>query len=127
MFSYMALAEGVIAARASSCWCPACCSALGRGLGSMDSNLVVSSCVNAGRARFKWAEKLVQRTDLCGIGERRRVAQEEGHRLAAKATPGTWFAAQARNHNTIWVGKFADRGDGKSIIKKVEGRDEACA
>ena len=59
-----------------------------------------------------------------GIGERRRVAQEEGHRLATKAKPGMWFAAQARNHNTIWVGKFADKGDGSTVIKKVEERSE---
>ena len=38
-----------------------------------------------------------------------------------------WFAAQARNHNTIWVGKFADAGNGKGcLVKKAEARSESA-
>lgn len=54
-FSFLPLQKGVVAQRCLSCFRPACFGARGRGLGSTDSNLVVTGCECSGD-HFKWEE-----------------------------------------------------------------------
>ena len=57
-FSFLPLQKGVVAQRCLSCFRPACFGARGRGLGSTDSNLVVTGCECSGD-HFKWEEQEV--------------------------------------------------------------------
>ena len=130
-FSYMPLAKGVIARRCLSCFRPGCFRALGRGLGTMDSNLSVR-CECDG-AHYAWNEQDVNRTDAGGIAERRVAAQREGKRQVGKLKPGMWVAAQDRStseSDVYWLGQaFAIPGKDGSCIHKgpIEARSEWIA
>ena len=127
-FSFLPLAKGVVALRCLSCFRPKCFGARGRGLGTMDSNLVVSDCECSG-AHFSWKEQDVNRTDAGGIAERRVAAQREGKRQMEKLKPGMWLAVQDRSvteGDSYWIGRaFAIPGKESSCVHKaVEGRSE---
>ena len=132
-FSYMPLEKGVIARRCLSCFRPACFRALGRGLGTMNSNLEVSCC-ECDSEHFAWNEQDVNRRDALGIGERRAAAQREGKRQLDKLKPGMWVATQDRStseSDVYWIGQaFAIPGrEGSSCIHKgpIEARSEWIA
>ena len=117
-FSYMPLAKGVIARRNLSCFRPGCFRALGRGLGTMDSNLTVC-CECSGAELHAWYEQDINRTDALGIAERRAVAQREGKRQVGKLKPGMWVAAQDRStseSDVYWIGQAV----------AIPGRDDSC-
>lgn len=115
-FSFMPLAIGVLGMREQSHWCPACCRARGRGLGSMNSLLQVGGCLH----ESQWREQECQRRDRAGIAERRVVAQREGKRLASKLKPGMWFASEDRlEADTFYIGQGFEVSPGSCIYKQV--------
>ena len=126
-FSYIPIAEGVVAGREGSCWCPPCFGVRGRGAGTADSNLCVEGC-RCG-ATNPWREQEVQRGDVMGIAERRMVGQREGKRIAGKIEPSMWLSAQDRvTDATIWIGQGAKLppglGEGGCIYETVKERSK---
>lgn len=129
-FSYFMLAPGVHGRRQLSCFCTYCFNALGRGQGSMDSNMHVRGCKNAGKHQYIFHEQECKRSDAAGIAERRKAAQREGHRIASKLEPGMWLAAQDRmGDEGILIGQAfrVPASNYTCIHKKIEVRDERIA
>ena len=78
-YLFMALAAGVVAMRVFACWCPACMQAIGRGEGSLDSNLCCTGCISP---HLKWHERSCARTDAAGLANARKKAQTHARKLA---------------------------------------------
>ena len=106
----MALEAGIVAMRTFACWCPACMQAVGRGEGSLDSNLCCTGCVSP---HLKWHERSCARTDAAGLANARKKAQTHARKLAGQLTaslatnPRVLVAAQNRgedDEDQYWLG-----------------------
>ena len=71
-YSYIALAQGVVGMRTFACWCDVCMKAIGRGEGSLDSNLRCAGCASP---HLLWAERSCARTDAAGVANAKLRAQ----------------------------------------------------
>lgn len=80
-YLYMGLAEGVVGMRTFACWCHACMQAVGRGEGSLDTNLLCSACVSP---HLIWHERSCARTDALGVANSRAKAQGHARKLATQ-------------------------------------------
>ena len=96
IFSYAVLDSEKMAGRERSCWCPACSRARGPGEGMAwagNAKLTVLGCKCSERV---WTAHSVTRTDAAGVANKKKQAQAEGHKMAAKLGVGMWIAVQAR-------------------------------
>lgn len=109
-YLYMALTEGVVAMRTFACWCPACMQAVGRGEGSLDSNLHCTGCTSP---HLSWQERSCARTDANGLANARKKAQGHARKLAAQlqaalaTAPRVLVAVQNRgedDEDQYWLG-----------------------
>ena len=80
-YLYIGLGEGVVGMRTFACWCHACMRAIGRGQGSLDSNLHCADCVSP---QLKWLERSCARTDAAGLANARSKAQGHARKLASQ-------------------------------------------
>lgn len=80
-YLFMALDAGVAALRVFACWCPACMQAIGRGKGSLDSNLCCTGCTSP---HLVWHERSCARTDAAGLANSRMKAQTHARQLAGQ-------------------------------------------
>ena len=117
-----------VAAGERSCWCPACVRAVGLGEG-MEVEGKVVKVVGCEMHRTLTLND-VKRTDAAGVVAKRRQAQAEGHRMAAKLGLGMFVALQAReawstseevHHRPghYWLGRTVDAGNGSAIARKI--------
>ena len=80
-YLFMALAQGVVGMRTFACWCQACMQAVGRGQGSLDSNLCCAECVSP---YLSWSEHSCDRQDPSGLANARQKAQVHARKLASQ-------------------------------------------
>jgi hypothetical protein len=102
LFSYMMLDSEKVAGRERSCWCPPCSRARGPGAGMAwaGNKLCVSGCTCSERV---WVAHDVKRTDAAGVANKKKQAQAEGHKMAAKLGVGMWIAVQVYMLTTCHV------------------------
>ena len=96
LFSYALLDSEKMAGRERSCWCPPCARARGPGEGMVwagNAKLCVPGCACPERT---WTAHNVTRTDAAGVANKKKQAQAEGHKMAAKLGIGMFIAVQAR-------------------------------
>ena len=96
-YGYIPLRTGIALARGGSCWCPdGCMRARGPGEG-LTADFCCEECTGL---EPKWTEHSVARSDPAGVGNRRAIAQANGHKHAAglegKAGVGRFIIVQAR-------------------------------
>ena len=80
-YLFIAIAEGVVGMRTFACWCGACMQAVGRGEGSLDSNLRCAECVSP---HLLWSERSCRRTDAAGLANARQRAQGYARQIASQ-------------------------------------------
>ena len=80
-YLYMALGEGIVGMRTFACWCSGCMNAIGRGEGSLDSNLQCATCISP---HLPWQERSCTRTDAAGVANARLRAQTHARKLASQ-------------------------------------------
>ena len=80
-YLFMALAQGIVGMRTFSCWCQACMQAVGRGQGSLDSNLCCAECISP---HLTWSERSCDRQDPAGLANARQKAQGHARTLASQ-------------------------------------------
>ena len=80
-YLYIGLGEDVVGMRTFACWCHACMQAIGRGQGSLDTNLHCAGCVSP---QLKWEERSCARTDAAGVANARAKAQGHARKLAGQ-------------------------------------------
>lgn len=121
-FGFRALRDNSVLYRWFDCWCPACMSASGPGIGSMDSNYQVKDC----KAGERWYEATVALQGTRGIIAQRKEAQRKGRELAKQLKPGEYIAVQDRvsQHNSaaFLIGIVCDTGTGSCIARDVPKR-----
>jgi hypothetical protein len=118
-FGFRALRDGYVLYRWFDCWCPACMSAGGPGVGSMDSNYQVKDC----KVSERWYESTVCLQGTRGIGAQRKERQRKGRELAKQLKPGVVISVQDRENQRhdapFWIGITQDTGDGSCIVRSV--------
>ena len=131
-FAYLAsLREGVVGTRHWGGWCEGCQRGFAPGDG-LTSRLEVLGCSCADRG--PWVEQTLKRRYASGIANRRKLAQDKGHKLARKLKVGMWIALQARERwSTVedvhlreghyWVARVVDAGQshplGAGVMRQV--------
>ena len=80
-YLFIAVAHGVVGMRTFACWCQACMQAIGRGQGSLDSNLHCAECVSP---HLPWSERSCDRQDAAGRANARKKAQSYARQLASQ-------------------------------------------
>ena len=80
-YLFIAVAEGIVGMRTFACWCQACMQAVGRGQGSLDSNLRCAECVSP---HLPWSERACTRQDAAGLANARKKAQAYARQLASQ-------------------------------------------
>ena len=105
-YQFVAVRNGVVLARRSSCWCDACA----RRTSALSSTGVVDGCVHATRPdaeQHEFQEHSVLEMSTAATGQRRLRSQTAGRGMAEKIAPWQWLLAQARDDpdDTLWLGR----------------------
>lgn len=138
-YAFVPLRPGVVGSRHVAGCCAACMRAYRPGLG-MTANLEVTGCTcrdsyaQAGIATCcRWTEIEIQRTDAAGVANRRKAAQDLGHKLAHKLSVGMIIAVQARERwgsedaqyrsGHFWLARVVSAGEqhflGDGVVRQV--------
>lgn len=100
-FAFLAsLHSGVVGARHWGGWCEGCQRGFAPGDG-LTSRLEVPGCSCADADRGPWVEQVLKRRDASGIANRRKVAQDKGHKLRGKEAQGGHVGCSASTREVV--------------------------